>query len=451
MRSRRAWRCVCTLALLPLLACADDDSNDSSPCGDRRCPADCRALATGSCDVLQESCQERILDAVVCVRGTPGVLPSIRTLTEDEYRAMLAEDGSTDAGLDAGSDDAGVEPDAGATAFVDDARHWYVGLQLLGLLAPDIDPWEAAIDDTVSFLAGSYDSQEQRITLIDRGEPQDDWSAQKLMAHELVHALQDQTFGLPEFRERGPSSTDGQFAGGCLTEGDASLYGDLAWALLNGVSLEESYWDDSLAGELKGTRRDVLESVVPYTTMWQLRYPVGTRYLLDVWRDGGNWAVQSLFEAPPTSAIHWMIGFAENQARREHLVLPLACNRAAVPPGYERLEAYSLGAPVFFAFLGRALRDDGRFESEAHWRNAQHWRQDSFSLFVGPAGETAVSYRVRLDDAELADELAQAIANVSSGSQTARRTGDEIEVLAAEDPVVLRDWWTDPTACPAPE
>lgn len=451
MTTRTRMRCferaLHACALL-LLACADDASRR---CEEEPCPSACDDLTVGSCDVLKASCRRRILNAVICVRGTPGVAPHVRTLTEDEYRRELEGDAGADGGRSDDADDAGARSDAAVPTREAASPHWDAALKLLGLLDPEVDSETASIDEAVGDVSGFYDPRTHDITLIDRGMRLDSDGSMHAMAHELVHALQDQEVGLTEAWDRAPGSMDGRFAHGCLVEGDAELYAQLAWARLQGVALRAVDWDTSLSWSLKYARRDVVQSASPYLNVWQLRYPVGERYVLDTWRYGGNWQVRSLYEAPPTSSIHWVVGFEANRARRDHLVVPLACDRAAAPAHYERAGVYSLGALPLFAFLGHVLRDDGRFESEEHWRNVEHWRQDSLALFAGPDGETAVSYRIRFDDERLAEEIADALRAVTTPRLAVRREGAEIEVLAAEDADVLTGWKTDPDACPEPD
>ena len=458
-----SWRSVApSLVLLGIAASTfgcDDVNVRYSPCGNRPCPSDCTALELGSCDVLEASCRERILDAVICVRGTPGVMPAVRILTEDEYRQELLEAqglaSEDDAGVD---DDAGSDDDAGRDA-ASDARgagtdvepdHWSEALVLLGLLAPMTDNTTASIDEAAQFVAGFYDSNTQRMTLIDRGQPLDNDGAVTLLAHELVHALQDQEVGLREFGERGPGAVDGWHSRNCLIEGEAVLYEELSFALLQGLSLGPDHFERYTRSRLKYARRSVVESVSPYTAVWRLRYPVGLGYLHDAWADHGNWAVQSLYDAPPISSIHWMVGYEEDIARREHLVLPLFCDLAAAPKGYERVLTNSLGPLVLYAFLGHALRDDGIVEGEAQWNHALHWRQDQFAIFAGRNQETAVSYRVRFDDDALVHELAVALEDAPL-DVVVHEHGDELEILGAQDSSAFDAWETDPAACPEPE
>jgi len=217
------------------------------------------------------------------------------------------------------------------------------------------------------------------------------------------------------------------------------------------LPFDEAYYDISLRHRLKHTRRAVGSAAAPYAATWRLRYPVGARYLFDAYRQDGHWAVQALFEAQPSSTIHWMVGYAENEARREHLVLPLACDLASTPPGYRVENEASLGAAVLYAFLAHGLREpDGVLTSEEQWRNALRWRQDSFSVFTNDAGQVAVSYRVRFADEDLAARLAAELANSTVVALRIVQHDEELELLAAEDPALLDGWQTDPAACPLP-
>jgi hypothetical protein len=374
-------------------------------------------------------------------------------MTDEEYLQQLSE--PPDGGLRDGSvaepdDDAGVDDGGEPSGEIDS---WSVALGLLRLLPPGRDLRSSSIASKSDAVAGYYESDEQRITLIDRGEPQNDWSAIDLFAHELVHALQDQTLGLTDLWKRSPGYGygDGAFAHGCLIEGEAELYGELAVALLRDAPLDERYFEARLRSQLKYTRRAVGSSPAPYAATWQLRYPIGGSYLFDAYRQDGHWAVQALFEGQPSSAVHWMVGYEQNAARREHLVLPLACNLAAAPFGYSLDDEGSLGAAVLFAFLAHSLPlPNGVLTSEEQWRNALRWRQDSLSVFTNEAGQVAVSYRVRFDDQAIASALAAQLAASSVVALQVIEHGEELELLAAEDPAVLDGWQTDPNACPLP-
>ncbi|HMI91363.1 MAG TPA: hypothetical protein VK509_08365, partial [Polyangiales bacterium] len=180
------WLGLSILAALQLSSsgCDDGDAERSElRCAGSQCSADCRALAGGTCDVLTESCRERVLRAVSCARGSAGRLPQIRILSEQAYRRELSESSRGDAGTSDGAspdpdDDAGLDvgldagwdagPDAGASARPE-LDSWSIALGMLGLLPEGTDVQSSSIDSSADFVAGYYESDEQRITLIDRG------------------------------------------------------------------------------------------------------------------------------------------------------------------------------------------------------------------------------------------------------------------------------------------
>jgi hypothetical protein len=421
-----------TASVLVLL-CACDDEGPSS-CGPEGCSSECRALTGETCDLLEADCRQRILDAVICVRGTPGTMPEVRTITEEEYWAELTPEPSD---MDAGVDDSVPNPFVRA-------------LRLLRMWPLEQAPAETVAEVTLTNTAAYYESWLQRITLVDRGTAEYGKFAYTRLAHELVHALQDQTFGLEVLGDRLSGSADAYAAERCLTEGEASLYSELAFELLSGLALRPEDFD--FEGHLKYTRSRILESEASYLLADDLAYPVGTRYLFDAWTDGGPSAVTDLYWAPPPSAIHWMHGYAAGNDRGEPLLLSLACANAAAPEGYEYYYGDSLGPFYLFAFLGHNLREDGVYETARFWQESMGWRQDELTVFDAEPARTALSWRVRFDSAERAKALARELEALVEPDLVVHVRGSEIEILASDDPATLEGWsGTDSTACPRPE
>ena len=467
--SMTSWRPLWVGLWLGLFAgCADGGSGQI--CTTEECPEDCDDVTGERCDILDPSCRERILRAVMCVRGSLGEMPEVRVLTEEQYREELA-DPMPDAGGDAavadldagevadaesgldGSADAALAQDAGADATEDaqvkPARDtWSAGLWLMGLLERTQDLDEASVESQAAAVAGYYASTTKSITLIDRGTPQDSDSAMSILAHELVHALQDQQMGLFELNERTGGSYDSSYSRGCLVEGEATLYESLAMGLLLGFSVEPRGWDVGFAQRLKYARRGVITADSPFASLWLLQYPVGGRYVADVWLDRGARGVAQLYGAPPPSTIHWMHGYRATQNLSSPLVLALACTTARPPEGYRLETAWSMGPFALFAMLARELREDGVYQSEAWWQTALAWRQDKLSVLVDQSEQVAASWRIRMSSPELAQSLADALLQGSSLDLEIKVRGAELELLAAEDPAALEAWQgTDPELC----
>jgi hypothetical protein len=95
-----------------------------------------------------------------------------------------------------------------------------VTLKKLGLAPADFQFRPMIVRLLTEQVAGYYDPKEQQFHLADWI----DVDAQKpIMAHELVHALQDQHFNLRRFEQWPKGDSDAQLAAHALIEGDATL------------------------------------------------------------------------------------------------------------------------------------------------------------------------------------------------------------------------------------
>jgi hypothetical protein len=433
----RCWLWVASCVIL-LLACSEPSAPPTGVCGEQGCSEGCVQLSGDNCDILEEACRQRIFDAVVCVRGTPGEMPEVRTITQEEYVAELLDDGDEDAGVEDAADDA-----------------WSTALRLVRLVDADTTSEEASIADRATNVAGYYDSSNGQVTLIDRDRREDSDGAQALLAHELVHALQDQEMGLSELSDRTGRSTDSWLARSCLVEGEATLYEELATSLLRGHSVDPGYWDVNLDWYSKYSRGEVAISPSPYASLWRLAYPVGARFMTDAWLIGGNHGVQSIYWAVPQATIYWMHGHAAFLERQGQLVQPLACNQAAAPDGYERAQSASLGAFAVYAALAR-VSDRARVPPiGAAWQYALQWRQDSLTVFTNDEGAVAASWRIRFADNAIARAVEIDLSDSSAAASDLQlfARGAEVEILAAEaGGQVLSNWdGTLAEACPVDE
>jgi hypothetical protein len=437
--------------------CADGEGGLRGPCGEEGCAADCPEPG-GNCDLRRRSCQKTVFRAVRCVRGVDGKMPPVDVISVDEYRERLGVQPESDAGdagdVDAGASDGGL-PDAGdatSEALPEVVDPWSRALSLLGLLPPASDTAQEYAEFSLQTTAAFYSPGEKTVTIVDRDQPEDDDYAVLLLAHELVHSLQDQEVGFREFYRYAADPVDAWISCNCLTEGEADLFADLAWAHLHGLAVADLYWPESGASDVKYARRAVLTGDAPYVVASSLlAYAVGESYLRDLWLAEGSRGVRALYGAPPLSAIYWMNGYRENREREEHWLLPLSCEDASAPAGFDPYTRTRLGPFIVFAFLGTVSREGEVHATEEAWQDARQWRADSISVFVNHGTDaTAVSWRIRFDDEEIPRRYRRVVKERRTGLDLrARVNGQEIEILAGDDPPVLEGWsGTDPDACP---
>ena len=377
------------------------------------------------------------------MRGVEGEPPPIRLRTEDEEREDDGEDAATSSDADPEQPDAAAS-DAGPERLSRSER-WDVALGLLGLKAPD------PVFDTVDDLGGYYDGSEQQITLIDRGEPLDSPGMQMMLAHEFVHALQDQQVGLFELRQNTGPTTDARAALSCLIEGEAMLYQELAWGLLRDLPFDAAYLRQTFSDRIKYARDEAAAAQSPYDDLWTMRYGLGGRFVMERWLEGGNAAVQALFDAPPLTTLFWMRGVSQPDTSWMPRTRSLACDWAARPDGFERQQHDTLGALALYAFLSHTLRADGIHPNARSWDLALGWEQDRLEIFAGPNDETAVSWRIRLSSAEDAAAVGSELADARDDLHVAVADA-ELEIVASDSAEAREGWQgTSADACGAPE
>jgi hypothetical protein len=143
----------------------------------------------------------RMLARVAEVRGLPirGPVTS-RTLSRDAVAALIR---------------AHVERDVPLEAVAAQGE----ALALLGLVPADYDFFEGSLDLLAGRIAGFYEPHDRTMYLVD--DLGDDGTEETLM-HELVHALQDQSFSLGPMLEFSPGEGDRLAAAHALIEGDAT-------------------------------------------------------------------------------------------------------------------------------------------------------------------------------------------------------------------------------------
>ena len=183
--------CVCTVSssvLLPVSAQRSASSPDASTTAARNA-----ALTAATEEVLKETSQIRELAILRPVRS------SAESRAQIEQMILRNLDRNTKPG---------------------EMHAAEVTLKKLGLAPADFQFRPLVVRLLTEQVAGYYDPKTQQFHLADWI----DADAQKpIMAHELVHALQDQHFNLGRFEDWPDGDSDAQLAAQALIEGDATL------------------------------------------------------------------------------------------------------------------------------------------------------------------------------------------------------------------------------------
>ncbi len=222
--------------------------------------------------------------------------------------------------------------------------------------------------------------------------------AEMTLVHELVHALQDQHYGLGTLMEPDPLTSDAQTGVRMLVEGDAT-WATVALSLRGtGMSMERlvkqlERWDShgvstfaASSVELTGTPAIVRVPLVS-------AYIDGLKFVAHLQGVGGQSLVNRAFLCPPESTaqvLHpdkYLGALAPRQ-----VPLPDLSVLAEHTPVHED----TLGELEWAVFLGQTS------EGGVDWEAARPWVGDQLGMWQLPGGETVVVWVVALEDAPAA-------------------------------------------------
>src|SRR6516164_6646208 len=110
-------------------------------------------------------------------------------------------------------------------------------LKKFGLVPPDFDLAKNTVDLLTEQAAAFYDYDKKKL-FITESTPSD--TQEPVLAHELSHALADQSFNLSKFIRQGRKSDDGSTARLAVMEGQATWLMSEYMARQNGQSLKDS-------------------------------------------------------------------------------------------------------------------------------------------------------------------------------------------------------------------
>jgi hypothetical protein len=369
------------------------------------------------CDIASSDCQRRIYDSLAVMLDAEGFeMPGIRTLSveqhEDEVRRTVHL-------LDLTGEDAASR-----------------GLRLMGFIPAASESLAAArIQFWIDQVAAYYWRGSHVITIIDRDY--DEIDAQVLLAHELIHAIQNRQFVLNEVSTEADTD-DGVMAVRSVIEGDAE-HNAFAWAYeLLGYEPDSIDWDalhddsqQTLREHAADPERALIDSAASFP------YAYGFDYMTEVITTTGLPGRAAAFEAPPRTVFEVVTG--------PRSVAPSFDFPQVAHPS--PLEGHSVELETRFGawYLYGVLRQLG-LSHEAAWATMLGWRGDELAVYQSGDDVVAV-WRVRFADES--DGMALE-AEINAGEATAAKAavlfGDEVFVFAAESQDSLLAWVEQPLA-----
>jgi hypothetical protein len=384
------------------------------------------------CDVRTRVCQHSVFEATAETRKQRGARPPpVRIITRarlaEEYRDQLEREAQ--------------QPEDESDVAL---RQMQEGLSLLGLLPTDQSFEEAFVEQAVESIAAYYSSYSKSITIIaDAAEDEDE--ATFTLAHEYVHALQDQREDLAGLRERFVTGTDDDAALNALVEGEATWLSIVTYRdAVRGEQPADIDATSIFASSLEATLEDIESAPAPLINAGELLpYALGGAGVAQRYLDRGVSAIEALFAAPPRTLLAWVDTPALRRVDLEALPEPLDCGTPAPPDGYEVTLEDRLGlSGLLAARIALGATAEQAYEAGAGWR------ADLVTGYASAAQPEAVAiaWRIRLQSASAAQELALAV-NEGSSERRAAALDSEVLVSAATDPTLLESW-PDVSECP---
>ena len=461
---------VCKLLMVGLsalpLGCSDEDSVDATSA--------CAETDFRVCDVTEPSCHQSVFEQVLCVRGISEqvlVMPPVRVVP----RRTLPGQSLPTADAGALQQDAGiappVDPDGGpgsrassaeatplelpalSTSLREEVRQGVArgaelsdevngelairALGLMGLVDSSHFTQQARESAQWEAVAGYYDSEQQEIVVVANSE--DDTSTISLvvtLAHEMVHAIQDQSFGLRSYRSAVVDSTDTLFGSLSVTEGEATLFHFFVEQHLREQNLSEEDWSRFFSGLTEFADEHFSEAASPFVSASQVfPYTYGANLAFERAGDGLT-GLATLREQRPTTFEAIAERFSEPAARSRPL------EGIETPEGLYHLSTDSLGAWLMHGFLLR------RASISARPKLVLDWEWDQVDFYVTPQAEIGLVWRTVWKDSSSAQTFEAALDDLEQGvgRWQVRREGEQVTLIGAERSVSVLELLADAVA-----
>ncbi len=266
----------------------------------------------------------------------------------------------------------------------------------IGLLPEGFDIKAAYTELFTEQVAAFYDQHADQLYMFE-GKRLDDAINRMILAHELVHALQDQHYALEKLPLEDITNDDRTIAASSLIEGDATVA--MTLFLTDDMQADEIF--SALAGGIFSQSMDALnEAPVFLRETLLFPYVQGQQFALDLYARGGMQAIDDAFQRIPNSTRQ--ILHPREYANNPEFT-PVVVEWGELPDGQQLIGVNVLGEFGMRVLLGQWL-DTSTAEDAA-----QGWHGDGYRVTRSAAGRH-LELRTHWDDEQEAGEFAKAIA-----------------------------------------
>jgi hypothetical protein len=250
---------------------------------------------------------------------------------------------------------------------------------LLGFLRPGDNLIQIYLDSFLRSVQGAYDPDTKTLMLADWVSPE---NQEVTLAHELTHALQDQSFSLNVYFDQDPNvTTDSQFAQSSLIEGQAVAVAADYWTEKNSSAFIDPSGMIELANP-EALSRFAQDSALEPTGdkgAVDFSYVYGSIFFQTWFKKRGASGLSALFKNPPTMT-EQILHPDTFLSKRKGLVgsLEITGLDQAALGGYSKFWEDSMGEYGLFLVLRQYLDD-----SKA-WKAVDGWRADQLQAYECP-------------------------------------------------------------------
>jgi Zn-dependent peptidase ImmA (M78 family) len=283
-------------------------------------------------------------------------------------------------------------------------------LKKLGLVEADFQLRPFIIKLLTEQVAGYYDPKTQEFHLADWIDIE---GQRPVMAHELVHALQDQHFNLRRFEDWPKHDSDAELAAHALVEGDASFL--MMQYVTQSPARQLAFLKSMMTGGAGSSEQiEKAPRVLRETLLFP--YLQGTSFVTQVYKRGGWEAVTAAYKKLPQSSEHVLHPdkYHAGEAPQKVSVRDVS---ASLGKGWRMADHDVEGEWGFYLLLDQFLQT-----SDVSKRAAEGWGGDRYALFLGPnrATDVVVAHKTVWDTEADAREFFDAYAR-----RTTKRYGVE--------------------------
>ena len=290
-------------------------------------------------------------------------------------------------------------------------------LALLDFIEPGTDLKEVFADLYAGAVVGYYDTDMGEIFVLNDGDKLSP-AAKHTLAHEIVHALQDQAFDLDGFLPEDEENDDRARAKVALVEGDAVLAAsEYLRTHLTRSEIRQVYSSRGGGSDLSEIPRALIEFLT-------FPYREGATFVAAVHGVAGWDAVDATYSDPPLSTEHILHPdkyFADEQP----ITVQMPELASALGGGWETLESGVLGEFTIALYL------ENRLPRIRAANAAEFWGGDAYALLRNErSDESALVSLSEWDSVEDAQDFFDAVASYfeapRSGSGEATISGEEV-------------------------